>query len=478
MRQVKFLKTKPMKFCEVFMNTTQTLNNKEVDFNFEEIFFSITDKKGIILEGNKVFTRVSGFPKAELLNKPHNIIRHPDMPKCIFKLLWDRLKENKSVVAYVKNKDANGNYYWVLSNVVPISSGYLSIRIKPQSDFFHKIKDLYAELLRIEKNSNMNTAYEKLLAKINELGFDSYDSFMTRVLSSEIFSNKKFISHHEKLESKKINTELYSEINRNFLNKQKEFTGILERIKILINFAPLLREKTDQILLSCNKLDYISLNMSINSGNLGQQTASVSIISREFQIMVSTIRTQVKKFQDISRDLRTQLELIELEGCFAFVQVKTIETFLLEYFDSQLAAEVGVDAVEQNLNILFTLFIESSNGKTLKSLDKSHSLCKNLLEISNSLKGKIFSLEIAKDLSKIEISRNRSIEGYFDNQIQDIHQFIITNKENIENILTETNKVANDIHLFTGSVTAMKNYINLIKTKLNQSNYKKEKKAS
>lgn len=460
------------------MNTAQTLNNKEVDFSSEEIFFSITDKKGIILEGNKVFTRVSGFLKEELINKPHNVIRHPDMPKCIFKLLWDRLKDNKSIVAYVKNKDAKGNYYWVLSNVVPISNGYLSIRIKPQSDFFHKIKDLYAELLRIEKSANMNVAYEKLLVKVTELGFESYDSFMTRVLSSELFLNKKFINHHEKLDTKKINSDFYTEVNRNFLNKQKDFTGILERIKILIHFAPLLKEKTDQILLSCNKLDYISLNMSINSGNLGQQTASVSIISREFQIMVSTIRTQVKKFQDISRDLRTQLELIELEGCFSFLQIKTIENFLSEYFESHQGAEAEMLAVEQNLSILFSLFIDSSNNKSLKSLDKSQSLCKNLLEISNSLKGKIFSLEIAKDLSKIEISRNRSIEGYFDNQIQDIHQFIITNKENIENILTETNKVANDIHLFTASVTTMKNYINLIKSKLNHSLYKKEKKAS
>ena len=87
-------------------------------------------------------------------------------------------------------------------------------------------------------------------------------------------------------------------------------------------------------------------------------------------------------------------------------------------------------------------------------------------------------MEITKDLSKIEISRNPSIEGYFDNQILDIHQFIISNKENIANILTETNKVANDLHIFSGNVTKMKNYINLIKTKLNQIVHIKEKLAS
>ncbi|WGL59399.1 PAS domain-containing protein [Pigmentibacter sp. JX0631] len=460
------------------MNALQNTQSKEVDFDFDEIFFSITDKKGIILDGNKVFTRVSGFPKEELINKPHNIIRHPEMPKCVFKLLWEKLKDNKGIVAYIKNKDAKGNYYWVLSSVLPIQNGYLSIRIKPQSSLFQKIKDLYIELLSTEKNSNINNSYDLFMKKIIEMGFESYDSFMTRALSSELFLNKKFLAHKENIFSKKVSNEIYSEVNRNFLNNKKEFSVIIEKMKLLIEFAPLLKEKTDQILLSCNKLDYISLNMSINSGNLGQQTASVSIISREFQIMVSTIRTQVRKFQDISKELRTLLEMIELEGCLAFIQIQTIENYLLDYFEFFSSGDSNVNIIAQNVSILFSLFIDNSNTKLIKSLDKSQYLCKNLLEISNSLKGKIFSLEITKDLSKIEISRNPSIEGYFDNQILDIHQFIISNKENIANILTETNKVANDLHVFSGNVSKMKNYINLIKTKLNQIVHVKEKLAS
>lgn len=461
------------------MNSTyQNTQSKEVDFDFDEILFSITDKRGIILDGNNVFARVSGFQKDELINKPHNIVRHPDMPKCVYKLLWEKLKEEKSIVAFIKNKDAKGNFYWVLSSFMPISNGYLSIRIKPQSPLFLKIKELYSELFTAEKNSNINTSYDLFLKKINEIGFDSYESFMTRVLSSEVFLNKKFLVQKENIFSKKVNTDIYSEVNRNFLNNKKEFSIIIEKMKLLILFAPLLKEKTDQILLSCNKLDYISLNMSINSGNLGQQTASVSIISREFQIMVSTIRTQVKKFQDISKELRTLLEMIELEGCLAFLQIQTIENYLIDYFENFSSGESNINSLAQNVNILFSLFIDNSNNKLIKSLDKSQYLCKNLLEISNSLKGKIFSLEITKDLSKIEISRNPSIEGYFDNQILDIHQFILTNKENIANILTETNKVANDLHVFSGNVSKMKNYINLIKIKLNQIAHIKEKLAS
>lgn len=460
------------------MTVKQSENTKEVEFDFSEIFFSITDKKGTILEGNKVFTRVSGYPKEALLNKPHNIIRNADMPKCVFKLLWDRLKENKGVVAYIKNKDANGNFYWVLSNVVPIEAGYLSIRIKPQSDYFHKIVNIYKELLDFEKTNHINASYDKLLEKVKELGFESYEGFMTRILSTEIFLNKKFLQQQLNFENKRGNSEFFNEISRNFLNRKKDFFNVIDKIKLFINFAPMLREKTDLILLSCNKLDYISLNMSINSGNLGQQTASVSIISREFQTMVSTIRAYVKKFQDNSKELRTQLEFIELESCTAFLQIKTIEIFILEYLDSEKENQSEIQSVENNLIILFSLFIENVNIRALKSLEKSQSLCKNLLDITNSLKGKIFSLEIAKDLSKIEISRNYSIEGYFNNQIQDIQQFITTNKDNIENIQTETSKVANDFFTFMENLSAMKNYIQLIKNKLLHSTNKKEKKAA
>ena len=72
------------------------------DFLIDEMFFSTTDKKGIIRSGNAVFARVSGYPMAELVGQPHNIIRHPDMPRVVFRLLWDFLGRNLPVVALVK----------------------------------------------------------------------------------------------------------------------------------------------------------------------------------------------------------------------------------------------------------------------------------------------------------------------------------------------------------------------------------------
>lgn len=92
----------------------------EVPFTFEELFFSRTNWRGVILAGNSVFQRVSLYSWDELIQKPHNVIRHPDMPKGVFWLLWDTIKKGEPVGAYVKNRAKDGRYYWVFAIVTPI----------------------------------------------------------------------------------------------------------------------------------------------------------------------------------------------------------------------------------------------------------------------------------------------------------------------------------------------------------------------
>ncbi len=94
--------------------------NIESPFELNELFFSITDPKGVILTGNDVFVKVSKMSKEELIGKPHNIIRHPDMPRAIFKALWSTIKAGRPFVGYVKNMAKDGSYYWVLAAVYPV----------------------------------------------------------------------------------------------------------------------------------------------------------------------------------------------------------------------------------------------------------------------------------------------------------------------------------------------------------------------
>ena len=89
----------------------------ELSFNENEIIVSKTDLKGRITYGNEVFIKLSGYEERELLGKPHNIVRHPQMPKCIFKLLWERIQSGEEIFAYVVNQAKNGDHYWVFANV-------------------------------------------------------------------------------------------------------------------------------------------------------------------------------------------------------------------------------------------------------------------------------------------------------------------------------------------------------------------------
>ncbi len=139
------------------MARTITPTNTEVFF--DDIIVSKTDPTGRITYVNDVFCQVSGFTERELIGKPHSVIRHPDMPRAVFKLLWDQIGAGREIFAYVKNMTRNGDYYWVFAHVTPSYdangklAGYHSNRRVPdRAALTQSIIPLYAELLREEQN--------------------------------------------------------------------------------------------------------------------------------------------------------------------------------------------------------------------------------------------------------------------------------------------------------------------------------------
>lgn len=132
--------------------------NTELFFRDEDVIVSKTDLRGRITYANQEFCRLAGFSEAELLGQPHSIVRHPDMPRAVFKLLWDKLTAGSEVFAYVKNMSRNGDFYWVLAHVTPSYDmsrnivGFHSNRRVPRRDVVsNTIAPLYAEVLAQEK---------------------------------------------------------------------------------------------------------------------------------------------------------------------------------------------------------------------------------------------------------------------------------------------------------------------------------------
>lgn len=164
------------------------LTGVERTFGADEIIVSKTDTKGRIIYANEVFLRLAGYSEREILGQPHNIIRHPAMPRCVFKLLWETISAGKECFAYVVNRSKNGDHYWVLAHVTPTfdSSGtivsYHSNRRSPRREAVAKAEALYKELLAIEsrhhdRKQGMEAAYQALIDKLQGLGVP-YDEFV------------------------------------------------------------------------------------------------------------------------------------------------------------------------------------------------------------------------------------------------------------------------------------------------------------
>lgn len=132
-------------------------SGRERTFDEEEIIVSKTDRQGRITYANDVFLKISGYTEAEVLGQPHSLIRHPDMPRCVFKLLWDTLDSGLEIFAYVLNMASNGDHYWVLAHVTPTFApsgeilGFHSNRRTPDRAALATIEPLYRDLLAEER---------------------------------------------------------------------------------------------------------------------------------------------------------------------------------------------------------------------------------------------------------------------------------------------------------------------------------------
>lgn len=125
-------------------------------FASSEIIVSKTDPKGVITYANDVFLRVAQMEEEAALGAPHSIVRHPDMPRCVFKLLWDRISAGEEIFAYVLNLASSGDHYWVLAHVTPSFGpdgrivGYHSSRRAPRDAAVKTAADLYKTLKAVE----------------------------------------------------------------------------------------------------------------------------------------------------------------------------------------------------------------------------------------------------------------------------------------------------------------------------------------
>ena len=163
--------------------------DEEVEVKDVDIIVSKSDEKGTIIYGNPIFVKLSGYLQSELHDKPHSILRHPDMPKVVFKFLWQEIQAGREVYAFVKNLRKDGKYYWVFAHVRVAKNpdgsfrNYVSTRRKMSEKAKKTIIPLYKALLEKEKTEGVDASWEMLknILTKNGASLETFNDLMKKI---------------------------------------------------------------------------------------------------------------------------------------------------------------------------------------------------------------------------------------------------------------------------------------------------------
>ncbi len=308
------------------------------DFRIDEMFFSTTDRRGVILAGNDVFARVSGYPRDELIGARHNIIRHPDMPRAVFRLVWDYLLRGQPVAGLVKNMAQDGQFYWVVAFLMPVPAGFLSLRFKPSSPFLGVVEGLYRDMLACEGEceargddgtTTMDASSALLVRALAAAGFDGYDAFMCTLLREELKCRDAGIAD--------VGGRLFPRtltladdgdawgpgLQRIFasnLRAYEQANGLYVRLDDFAELSGRLAGKSGRVVEMTDEFGFIAVNASLRSRRLGHEGRSLGVLaahlageSKRTRLLMAGLSTQIAGISTRLRDVMFRLAAARLQ---------------------------------------------------------------------------------------------------------------------------------------------------------------------
>jgi PAS domain S-box-containing protein len=352
---------------------------KEVPFQFGELFFSRTDAKGRILSGNSVFQKISQYSWDELINKPHNIIRHPDIPRAVFWLLWDTIKRGEPIGAYVKNRAKDGRFYWVFAIVTPIDGGYLSVRLKPSSPFFRVVEQEYRTLLLAEEGRKLKPAESAkvLLGRIAELGFRDYTAFMSVALAQEIGARD-----HE-------------------LGRMPD--AAVPQFEALGKAAHNLLKQAEVISDGYATSRYIPLNLRVQAAQLGDAAATIGVISVNYSIIANDLKSLMDELVDSALKVSDAVNSGLFLFCVARLQKETVEFSRSEASSGNTIDELEMGMLEQQCKAYAERAAEGLHTIAARA-ERFHQACSEMQKLAAGL-------EVTRVMANIESARLSGSHG-------------------------------------------------------------------
>lgn len=361
----------------------------EVRFAAESIITSATDPRGVIQFANDKFIEVGGYPLEELINAPHKILRHPDMPKGVFYLMWECLKAGQPVCTYVKNKTKSGGYYWVLAVVTHTENGYLSARIRPGTELFETTKEMYATLRQEETDKNLTPEQSgvRLLEMIKEAGYPTLEAYGIAALDME-FKNRNIIE-----------------------------PGLVNSFALMDELAVIIKDMQDlvnSIEQGFERVRGEPVNLRILAGRLEGAGAALGTISQNYDAMAKEMHGLVGRLHDPENGSLVQMYSAVSQGRWSM----QIAQLLGEAYGNCSEAEA-----ENEGCLMLKDHHERLQQRSRSRLIEISSIGKSIPDICRSLRRRINGLDVVKLLCKVESGRMRDVDSGLDGIIARLENF-------------------------------------------------------
>ncbi|WP_417270889.1 PAS domain-containing protein [Celeribacter sp.] len=393
------------------------LKNEEAPFDISELFFSRTDERGVIEAGNAVFQRVSGYEWSALIGAPHKVVRHSDMPKGLFHILWARLKAGLPTGAYIKNRAADGRYYWVYAIVTPIEGGYVSVRLKPTSPVLQTVFEEYAEAVRAETEEGLSAEQSaaRMCERVGGLGFATYDAFSSYAIANEILARDRALGREED-----------------------------QRIKSLKFLLPALKEiesEQKKLFHAFEAIRGIPSNMRIVASRLEPAGGPISAISQNYRLMSNEVTEQLSAFSsdDGSRNLSDTI-LERVYRAMFIVAAARVQREVGENAHKAIQTGDQRDGFQYESEVLETI-LEDYMRQSTETLASVYQDIARLMQSSKDLKQLVTGLDSIRVLCRVEAGRLGSNSVALTPVIDQLDRFHVDIDRTLERIVEHAAEV-------------------------------------
>lgn len=443
---------------------TVTPKNRESRFEYDELFFSITDPKSTITYANDVFVRISGYEASEIAGQLHKLIRHPDMPRSVFLVFWNHLENNRPVAAYVKNMAKDGSYYWVMALAFPCEGGYLSVRLKPGSKLFESVRNIYQAVLQHEqqmeqktdKKRAMYSSLDLFLSELQKLGYSNYDEFMWSALQGEMEHRESILDKGDS-SSRRFRYHVPGEL----LVMESLLRVLVLELGELKQIHTSLVGHSDYILKLSRSVLLLSKNAQISSARLDQQDRSLSVVAEKMGEQSMVGEASLLKMQESIFQLSGLIGKLNFNIISSKLQAEMTKYYLIEIAQGGSSREDQLIAQEKALELLYDAFIPNV-GEISDDLGLLPEFLKKLLSGVREIERFLLVLRFIHIKGKVEIARMHDESNSFSNTFRELIDEVNSAEQRLEQLgdLIRMHEKTGVLYAgYQGKLTGLKNQL-------------------